>query len=81
ADLARRLARSGDLETAVELYRRALAARFNQVDWRLALIDVLTRLERYEEAHHEARICLRVRPQSDAARKRFETLSRKLPVE
>lgn len=68
-------AREGDLEEAVGLYRQALARQHANLDWRIALSDVLAGLERYEEAYREARLCFRLRPGWAPAKKRLEQLS------
>ena len=69
-----------DYESAIEYYRRALALDYGQVYWRLALAQSLAETGRLPEAMHEARICLRIRPQMNAARKLIEELSvRKTP--
>ncbi len=50
-------------EAAIEYYRRALVLDYSQVRWRLDLARLLAKTNRVPEAIHEARICLRLRPQ------------------
>ena len=81
ADLARRKAEAGDGEAAARYYRMALVSEFGNLSWRLALIEVLQRDGRYQEAYDEAKTCLRLRPDNVVARTRLEKLSRLLPAE
>ena len=62
-------------EKAVEYYRRALELDYGRIHWRLNLARVLARTGRIPEAIHEARICLRLRPQFKAAQKLIAELS------
>ena len=64
-----------DNDAAIEYYRRALALDYGQVDWRFALARLLAETEQRGEAIHEARICLRLRPQFKAAEKLIAELS------
>ena len=64
-----------DYPAAIDYYRRALAQNYGHVAWRLALARLLAETGRVTEAIHEARICLRLRPQSTAAKKLIEDLS------
>jgi len=64
-----------DFPSAVTYYRRALNLNYGQVGWRLALAKALAETGQVEEAMHEARICLRLRPQMQAAKKLIEDLS------
>ena len=64
-----------DYESAIEYYRRALALEYGRVSWRLQLARLLAETGQVPEAVHEARICLRLRPQMRAARKLIEDLS------
>ncbi len=57
-----------DNEKAVEYYRRALELDYAQVWWRFALAVLLTEMDRVPEALHEARICVRLRPQFNRAK-------------
>ncbi len=62
-------------EAAIEHYRRALAVDYSQVHWRLTLARLLADMGRISEAIHEARICLRLRPQLKAAKELIADLS------
>ena len=72
ADLCRR---ERDYASAIEYYRRALAHDYGQVYWRLALARTLAETGRVPEAMHEARVCLRLRPQLGSAKKLIAELS------
>jgi tetratricopeptide (TPR) repeat protein len=67
--------RENDNETAIEYYRRALTLDYGQVNWRFTLARLLADTDRIPEAIHEARICLRLRPQLKAAEKLIADLS------
>jgi O-antigen ligase len=54
-------------EKAIEYYRRALELDYGQVYWRYAMARLLAETDRIPEALHEARICVRLRPQFKAA--------------
>jgi tetratricopeptide (TPR) repeat protein len=69
----------GELKSAIKLYRRALSQEYNQVDWRLNLAQTLAADGQIAEAEHEARICLRLRPQFAPAVALLEQLSVRLP--
>jgi tetratricopeptide (TPR) repeat protein len=75
ASLAHIYAKENDNEAAIEHYRRALALDYGQVQWRLALANLLAQTNKISEAIHEARICLRLRPQFKAAERLIEKLS------
>lgn len=62
-------------EAAIEYYRQALALDYGRVYWRLDLAKLLAKTEQVPEAIHEARICLRLRPQLKAAEKLIADLS------
>ncbi len=64
-----------DFTMAAECFRRALDLEYSQVQWRLAMAQTLVELNQMDEAIHEARICLRLRPQLTAAKKLIEELS------
>lgn len=64
----------GDASSAVALYRRALAKDYKQVSWRLALARGLTSLGEFEDAMHEAKICLRLQPEHPEAKRLMEEL-------
>jgi len=75
ASLSRIYVRGDDKEAAIENYRRALALDYGQVDWRFGLAKLLADVGAIPEAIHEARICLRLRPQFAAAKRLIEDLS------
>lgn len=58
---------NADYLAAIEYFRRALALEYGQVDWRLNLANSLARTGQIDEAIHESRICLRLRPRLAAA--------------
>ncbi|MEN1681920.1 MAG: tetratricopeptide repeat protein, partial [Planctomycetota bacterium] len=68
-------AKAGDLAAAAKLYRGALGKDYANTAWRLALIDVLTRAESFEQAQAETKTLLRLRPGLPAAVRRLEELS------
>ena len=65
----------GDYESAIECYDRALGRDYGQVDWRLAYARTLAAAGQNKQAIHEARLCLRLRPQLRAATKLIADLS------
>lgn len=67
ATLAGFCRREGDQEAAVRYYERALALEYGQVGWRMARAQSLVALGRREEAEHELRVVLRLRPKDHAA--------------
>lgn len=68
-------AKEQDNEAAIECYRQALAQDYSQVSWRMALARLLVKTEKIPEAMHEARMCLKLRPQLKAAEKLIADLS------
>jgi tetratricopeptide (TPR) repeat protein len=68
-------AKQGRYDAAIEYYRRALALDYGQVHWRLELAGLLAKAGSAAEALHEAQVCLRLRPQMDAANKLVGELS------
>lgn len=62
-------------ESAADLYRRALTKNYKQLEWRLQLAHALAATGDTEEALHEVRICLRLRPGFAAAQGLLEQLS------
>jgi len=56
-------------EAAIEYYRRALTLDYSQVLWRIELVKLLAETKKIPEAMREARICLRLRPNSKEAEK------------
>ncbi|MFW6107308.1 MAG: O-antigen ligase family protein [bacterium] len=75
AAMARIWSQEGDREAAIQCYRKALALDYGQAAWRLALARLLADTGRVPEAIHQARVCLRLRPEMDAARKLIADLS------
>ncbi|NQT00582.1 MAG: O-antigen ligase family protein [Planctomycetes bacterium] len=75
ASLANICRKEKDNEAAIAYYRRALALDYSQVYWRFALARLLADTDRIPEAIHEARICLRLRPEFKAAEKLIADLS------
>jgi len=75
ATLAYLCARQQDHAAAIEYFRRALVLDYGQVQWRLAQARCLSEMNLVPEAMHEARICLRLRPQMTAATRLIEELS------
>jgi tetratricopeptide (TPR) repeat protein len=75
ASLANIYRRARDYESAIQLYRRALTLEYSQVQWRFTLATLLAETGQISDAIHEAKICLRLRPQFKAAEKLIEDLS------
>jgi len=75
ASLANVYRRENDNDQAIECYRRALTLDYGQVNWRFTLARLLADEGHLPEAIHEARICLRLRPQFKAAEKLIADLS------
>jgi tetratricopeptide (TPR) repeat protein len=75
ASLANIYRKQGNNDAAIEYYRRALALDYGRVEWRLDLARLLAQTQRIPEAMHEARVCLQVRPQLEAAKKLIEDLA------
>jgi tetratricopeptide (TPR) repeat protein len=75
AALAHADRQNGNLDASIELYRRALAQDYNRVEWRLALAQALADDGQVNEAIHEAKICLRLRPQYRPATALLEKLN------
>ena len=75
ASLANIYRSQNNREIAIEYYRRALALDYGQVGWRFTLAGLLAEKGDIQEAIHEARICLRLRPQFKAAEKLIADLS------
>lgn len=65
----------GLVEEAVEYYRRALALEYGSVRWHYHLARTLAELGAVSDAIHEARICLRLRPNYAQAQQLIEDLS------
>ena len=67
--------RDKNYAAAVGYYERALALDYGQVHWRLDLARALAKTGRTAQAIHQARVCLRLRPQLTAARELIADLS------
>jgi tetratricopeptide (TPR) repeat protein len=65
----------GDAERAIAYYESAVAKDYGQVGWRLELAKCLAADGKSEAAMREARLCLRLRPQSAEARKLIDQLN------
>jgi tetratricopeptide (TPR) repeat protein len=68
-------AQRGDLESAIALFDRALSQDYTQIDWRLKMAHVLASSGRIDDAIHQARICLRLRPNHAEATQLLSDLS------
>lgn len=75
ASLANIYRKQGNNEAAIGYYRRALALDYGRVEWRLDLARALAQIQRIPEAMREARTCLQIRPQLEAAEKLIADLS------
>jgi len=75
ASLANLYQQQGELDMAIQHYRRAVRLNYDQVGWHYALAQLLERTEQVEDAKHEAQICLRLRPDYAPARQMLEKLS------
>jgi tetratricopeptide (TPR) repeat protein len=75
ASLANTYKRENNNDKAIECYRRALTLDYGQVNWRFMLARLLADTGQVREAIHEARICLRLRPQFKAAEELIANLS------
>lgn len=64
-----------DYSTAIDLYYQALALNYGQVNWRLTLARLLAENGQVATAMQEARICLKLRPQLQAAKTLIADLS------
>jgi len=67
--------REGEYEAAETCYLRALDMDYAQVRWRYELARVCAARNQTEEAIRQARICLRLRPQMDAAKQLISDLT------
>lgn len=64
-----------DTEAAVRCFREALARDYGLVSCHLALARLLARTGELDQAMHEARVCLRLRPRYGPAERLIEELS------
>lgn len=62
------------VESAIDLYRRALSQDYQQVGWRMELARTLATVGRLDDAIHEVKIVLRLRPRDGEATKLLEEL-------
>ena len=62
-------------QSAIEYYRRALTLDYSQITWRLELARLLAKTGDVPEAMDQARICLRISPNSKEAEKLLSDLS------
>jgi tetratricopeptide (TPR) repeat protein/O-antigen ligase len=65
--LARIEKAEGQLDVAIDLFQRALRQDYRQIEWRLELARLLKAAGRIDDAIHEVRVCLRLRPQHTQA--------------
>lgn len=80
ASLASLYQQAGDLDLAIEHYQRAVRLNYDEAGWHYLLAEVLAQVDRVDEAVHEARICLRFRPDYIPARQLIEALSVRHPA-
>lgn len=78
AQLAQEYRQDGRRDEAIRMYRQALALNYSDMDWRLALAELLAEAGALEEAAHEANIVMQFRPEHAAARSLAESLSVRL---
>jgi O-antigen ligase len=64
----------GNLKQAIDLYSRALSHDYQQTEWHLALAHALAENGQVEEAIHEVKIVLRLRPRESNATKFLDEL-------
>jgi tetratricopeptide (TPR) repeat protein len=57
----------GQRDSAIELYRRAVAQDYRQIGWRLELARLLAESNKIDEAIQEVQKCLRLRPRHTPA--------------
>ncbi len=75
ASLAGIYRRQGQSYKAIEHYQRALILDYGNISWRLALANLLAQDGSVADAIHEAKICLRLKPQYQPAITLIEKLS------
>lgn len=66
-EIARLRQAEGNLTETIRLLRAALAQDYGRVQWRYELALALAEAGEHEEAHREAQLCLRMRPQMGQA--------------
>ena len=75
ASLAGIYAKEGDTAAAIDYYRRALSADYGNISWRLSLARLLGDTGDIEDAIHDCRIILRLKPNYAPAIRLIEKLS------
>jgi tetratricopeptide (TPR) repeat protein len=75
ASLARIYRKRKENDVATAWYRRALELDYGQVQWRFELAKLLAESRLIDDATHEARICLRLSPRFNPAKRLIEELS------
>jgi tetratricopeptide (TPR) repeat protein len=65
----------GKADAAIKLYRMALGQDYQQLEWRLSLAGALAKNNQIDEAIHEVKIVLRLRPRHSGATKLLEDLT------
>ncbi len=73
--LGQRYRADGQVDRAIQMYQRALAADYSQVTWRFLLAELLAKEGQVPQAVAELRTCLRLRPRFEAARRLLERLT------
>jgi tetratricopeptide (TPR) repeat protein len=58
----------GRNEAAIDCYRKALRMKYDQVQWRFELANLLSECDKAKEAMDEARVCLQLNPGFTAAK-------------
>lgn len=74
ASLADLYHRCKDYEAAIRHYRRAVQLDYDQFYWHYTLATLLAKARRNDQAIHEVRICLRIRPTYAPAKRLLEDL-------
>jgi hypothetical protein len=79
ASLAEIEVRQKEFDSAISLYRRALAKAYRQVPWRIQLAQALAETGQVSEGIDELRICLRLQQNNRIARKLLEEFELRAP--